>query len=463
MHFRQYIKMSIVILILSCKDDEFSYASLIEENEQYGGGIATTFDQSENAFGQLSTELISRNSEFVVGNSFFRRNWVTEPSSTVDLDGLGPLFNARSCGACHFKDGRAAPPITREEKPLGLLFRLGRPSAIEWVQLPDNSYGNQFQPNALFGLKSEGDVIVDYIEQNGEYPDGSTYSLRKPIYTFENLNYGGMQGDTKASPRIAPQMIGLGMLEAIPEASILALVDESDSDGDGISGRANYVNEKESNQLVLGRFGWKANEPSIRQQVAGAFRGDIGITSSIFPNEVCTSAQQDCYDFNYQDDIELTDRILDRVTFYSRALSVPIRRDWDSEVVLKGKMLFNNIQCKSCHIPKFETGVFDPIPEYGNQVIRPYTDLLLHDMGDGLADNIGDHRANGKEWKTPPLWGLGMLPVVNNHTFLLHDGRARNFEEAILWHGGEAENSKNEFMHLDKSSRDAIISFLESL
>lgn len=467
---KSFLNTTVFIFLMAgfvaCKtsmEEEFSYDQFYEEGEEFGGGIATQFDESENAFGNLPSVLIARNREFVVGNSFFRRNWVTEPSSTSSLDGLGPLFNARSCGNCHTRDGRGAPPLTPDEEPIALLFKLRKSSGIQWEQLPDPVYGDQFNPFSILSLTAEGSVSVAYEEQAGTYPDGSTYSLRKPVNTFSNLNYGPFDAAVKISPRIAPHLIGLGLLEAIAEEDILANSDEFDSDQDGISGRANYVWDIVSDQEVIGRFGWKANQPNVKQQVAAAFVGDIGITSSLFPDESCGDSQQACEDAIFVDDIELSEDLLDQVSFYAQALAIPRRRDWEAEEVLKGKNLFNTIQCGACHTPKFITGSFDDIPEYEGQTIRPYTDLLLHDMGEGLADGAEHFRASGSEWRTPPLWGLGMVSVVNDHTFLLHDGRARNFEEAILWHGGEAEESKQSFMALEKEEREAIIAFLNSL
>ena len=265
------------------------------------------------------------------------------------------------------------------------------------------------------------------------------------------------------SPRIAPHMVGLGLLEAISEQTLLGLSDETDEDGDGISGRLNYVRNVETGNLEVGRFGWKANQPTVRQQVAGAFKGDIGITSSLFPDEPCAPGQTDCQQTETGGAPELSESILDRVTLYSSTLAVPKRRNWEEEVVLQGKALFNTIGCAKCHTPFFETGTHPDFPEFSDMPIRPYSDLLLHDMGQGLADNRPDGLASGTEWRTPPLWGIGLIKVVNDHTFLLHDGRARNMEEAILWHGGEADEVKTAFMELNLTERNSIISFLESL
>ena len=458
--------LALIPVFVSCSDSDepFDDTQSLEKNEEFGAGPATVFDESENAFGQLSPNLDpAYNRQFVVGNSIFRRSWVTAPSSTEDLDGLGPLFNARSCGACHFKDGRGAPPLTPAEEPVALLFRFSKPGPVEWEQLPDSQYGHQFNPNAILGLLSEGSVSVSYQEVSGRYADGTPYRLRDPLYTFTTLNHGALDPDTEVSPRIAPHLVGLGLLEAIPEETLLQWADESDADGDGISGRPNYVLDVATGQRVIGRFGWKANQPSVRQQIASAFVGDIGITSSLFPDERCGDTQADCQENVYSEEVELREDILDRITLYSSTLAVPKRRDWDRVEVLRGKTLFDQLQCSGCHQPKVTTGTYPDIPEYENQRIRPYTDLLLHDMGEGLADHAPDGYANGQEWRTPPLWGIGMFPVVNGHTFYLHDGRARTLEEAVLWHGGEAQNSKEAFTQLHEAERQALIYFLESL
>ncbi len=436
-----------------------------EEGEQFSGGDATISDESVNAFGHAAPNLTGdKDLQFVTGNSFFKRNWVTAPASTEDLDGLGPLFNARSCSSCHDLDGRGAPPLSPDEQPVSLLFRLSKPSPdIAWETIPDEHYGEQLNTLAILGIKPEGDVSVSYQEISGTYADGETYSLRKPNYAFKNLKYGAFSHDMMVSPRIAPQMIGLGLLEAIDEATLQSFADPDDANGDGISGRINYVEDRITQKKSIGRLGWKANQPSVRQQIASAFRGDIGITSSLFPEQPCASQDEDCLQSISGGEPELTEDILDRVTLYSETLAVPIRRNWNDAVVLQGKSLFNQSGCTSCHIATIKTGIHPDYPEFSDQTIHPYTDLLLHDMGEGLADGRPDGEASGTEWKTPPLWGIGLMHVVSGHTFLLHDGRARNMEEAILWHGGEAQKSQQAFVNMSKTEREAVLKFLESL
>jgi CxxC motif-containing protein (DUF1111 family) len=422
-----------------------------------------------NAFGQPIPGL-EREQEllFFVGNSFFNQNWVAAPASTTARDGLGPLFNARSCASCHFKDGRGRPPEFDGESPTGLLIRLGLPGQdIYGGRLPEPMYGFQFQDQAVEGVAKEGDLRISYEELVDAYSDGTSYTLRKPRYHLENLAYGEMSSEVRLSARVANQMIGLGLLEAIKEDDLFALADPTDHNNDGISGRPNWVWDIQNTQMYLGRFGWKAEQPSILQQVAGAFSGDIGITSDIMVHDHCTLLQQECLQApngtNTQGEAEIPADDFLKVVLYSSSLAVPAQRDFDSPEVLQGETLFAQVDCTACHTESYTTGIHPSIPALSHQTIRPYTDLLLHDMGDELADGLHDFQATGSEWRTPPLWGIGLFSTVNKHTYYLHDGRARNLEEAILWHGGEAQTSKEKYTNLTKQARDALLAFLNSL
>lgn len=455
------------IFFISCSSDNEnnSYELLAEENEQYSGGTnGTVFNISQEAFGFFSNHLTAeQQSDFGIGNSFFRQSWVSAPATTTARDGLGPFYNAISCSSCHFKDGRGRPPMFEGELGTGLLLRLNLPqNDVHGGYLPEPVYGNQLQDVAISGQNKQGDYSIAYEYLYETYSDGTQVELRKPIYTIQNLGYGTLSASVQVSPRIANQMIGMGLLEAIPETTLLSFQDISDANGDGISGKANYVFDIVSQTTKMGRFGWKANQPNVKQQVAGAFSGDIGITSSIFPNENLPTGFDGSIIPNGGIP-EITDETLEKVVLYSSSLSVPARRNYQNQNVLKGKQLFNEIQCTKCHIPKITTSNTYYIEAFRNQVIRPYTDLLLHDMGTDLADNAPDYLATGNEWRTPPLWGIGLIPTVNNHTYLLHDGRARNVEEAILWHGGEAINAKNNFKNLSQSDRQNVIDFINSL
>ncbi len=439
--------------------------SSYEPGEELAGGDTTVFDRGRNAYALAARNLKGeRRDRFFVGNALFNRNWVTAPASTTGIDGLGPTFNASSCSSCHFKDGRGAPPAAPGEPFLGLLLRLSIPGQdAHGGPLDEPAYGGQLNHRAILGVPAEGNATVAYEEIPGAYADGTPYSLRRPTYRLDGLAFGPIDPGVLISPRTAPFMIGLGLLEAVDEAAILALADEHDADGDGISGRPNEVWDPKHQRTRLGRFGWKANQAGLEQQNAGAFLGDLGITSPLHPAESCPPAQTACAAAPTGGAPELDQEKLDEVTYYSRLLAVPARRDYEAPEVLRGKALFRDAGCAACHVPELHTASLDGFPELEGQTIRPFTDLLLHDLGDGLADGRPDFLADGREWRTPPLWGLGLVGVVNDHTLLLHDGRARGFAEAILWHGGEAEPAREAFRTLDAGDRAALIRFLESL
>ncbi len=462
---KQLKSVFFILIIYSCQKDDTVYVPVLmaEENEALSGGATTVFDVSENAFGFQASNLEGDDALFFfTGNSLFNQNWVTAPASTTARDGLGPYFNAKSCSSCHFKDGRGRAPDYDGEINHGLLLRLSvAGTQSTGANNTEPTYGGQLQDQSILDTDTEGRFKVNYETTTVAYADGTTRNLRVPSYELVDLSYGPIDSAVEISPRVANQMIGLGLLEAIPESTLLSLADVDDVDGNGISGKPNYVWDIESQSTKIGRFGWKANQPNLRQQVAGAFSGDMGITSSLFPDENCPTGVN-CDDFANGGSPEIIDENLDKVALYSSTLAVPGRRDVDDQNILQGKALFNAIECVACHVPKLETGSH-PIPALANQTIRPYTDLLLHDMGAGLADNSNDFNATGTEWRTPPLWGIGLIETVNGHSNLLHDGRARNIEEAILWHGGEALNSKNAFMNLNSNDREKILNFIKSL
>ncbi|CAN5857822.1 di-heme oxidoredictase family protein [soil metagenome] len=367
------------------------------------GGAATVFDATPNAFAQPVPGLEREHQLlFFVGNSFFNQNWVTAPASTTARDGLGPLFNARSCAGCHFKDGRGRPPAFDGEAPTGLLIRLGLLERdIHGSRLPDPNYGLQFQDQAIEGVPKEGDLRITFEEVVGTYPDGTPYNLQRPTYQLDNLAYGDLHPETALSPRVANQMVGLGLVEAIPEADLLAAADPTDVDGDGISGRPNWVWDVQNNRMSVGRFGWKAEQPSVLQQVAAAFSGDIGVTSDVFAEEGCAVAQVECLGTvnggNAAGEPEIPADDFLKVALYASSLAVPAQRDFDAPEVLDGAQLFIESGCTGCHSERHTTGVHPTIPALSRQTIRPYTDLLLHDMGDGLADDLNDFQATGSE------------------------------------------------------------------
>ena len=426
------------------------------------GGDTTAFTAGSNAFELSARNLTNEDRRtFEIGDSFFTQNWVAAPASTQARDGLGPTFNAQSCSSCHAHDGRARPPSGDDDPVRGLLLRLSVPGADGPAAEP--VYGGQLQDRAIIGVEVEGRIGIEYEEVPGSYPDGTAFSLRRPTYTILDPAFGPAEPKVQISPRIAPAVMGMGLLEAIPEERIRELADPEDADGDGISGRTNEVWDIRLGENALGRFGWKANEPTVEQQAAGAFRGDIGITSSLFPDENCTDTQRACATAINGGSPEVPDERLRKVAFYVQTLAVPAMRDFEEPEVERGARLFVKADCSACHTPRHVTDDSHPVEPLRNQVIFPYTDLLLHDMGEGLADNRPDGLATGSEWRTPPLWGIGLVETVNGHTMFLHDGRARSLEEAVLWHGGEALESRNRFMEMPKSDRDALLRFLRSL
>ncbi len=445
--------------------------SAFDPQERFSGGSATVNKFDANAFSLPSANLApTRRLDFSVGNSFFRSPWVIAPATTTSRDGLGPLFNTNACQNCHIKDGRGHPPALGAVNAVSMLVRLSIPSTAADAGLltrkgitPEPTYGGQLQDMAIPGVVPEGRVRMTYTPMPVTFADGSVVELQQPDLKITDLGYGPMHADVLLSARIAPPMIGLGLLEAIAEKDILANEDPDDRNGDGIRGRANRVWSHEAQQMAVGRFGWKAGQPSMRQQNADAFFNDMGLSTPLLSGSACTDLQTDCLAAPHGGAPEVNEKIEAQVLFYSRNLAVPARRNADSPEVLKGKQLFHQANCQGCHAPRFVTAKEAAEPELAAQVIFPYTDLLLHDMGDGLADHRPEFQASGRDWRTPPLWGIGLTEAVNGHTRFLHDGRARNLMEAVLWHSGEAETAKQQVLKFSQFERQALLTFLNSL
>lgn len=454
--------------------------SVPQRFEDLSAGAATVRVRNDaDAFSQPSGNLsFEQELDFKVGNGLFKKIWVSSPSSTLASDGLGPLYNARSCQRCHIKDGRGHAPNGPDDNAVSMFLRISIPGTPEGghaeiedyiATLPDPNYGGQMQDFALAGHPAEYRLDITYKEIPVELSDGESASLRRPVYEAADLGYGPLHPDAMLSPRVAPQMIGLGLLEAIPVEDLLAKADPEDADGDGISGRANIVWSLEYDAPMMGRFGHKAGMPTIMEQSAAAFAGDIGISSPLYPAPQgdCTDGQVQCVQAPHGDkdarEFEIDQQGMDLVASYSRNLGVPGRRDVDDPQVLRGKEVFHATGCAACHTPAHVTHRMEDRPEHSFQLIWPYTDLLLHDMGEGLADNRPEARATGQEWRTPPLWGVGLTERVSGHTQFLHDGRARTLLEAILWHGGEAQPARDTVVSMPKDDRAALIRFLESL
>ncbi|HEY9228450.1 MAG TPA: di-heme oxidoredictase family protein [Gemmatimonadaceae bacterium] len=416
------------------------------------GGATTVFDVSAEAFEQPAPNLDAAGlARHDAGDEGFGEVFVAKT-------GLGPLFNNSSCEACHVGDGRGRPPLPGESFQT-MLFRASIPGTDpHGGPNPAGLFGGQLQLEAVAGYFPEASARVTYDDSSGRFDDGTRYTLRVPKYSFRGL-IGALPSNLLTSPRVAPVNFGLGLLEAIPEATIRAHADPNDSDRDGISGRVNIVYDETIRDYIVGRFGWKANVGTLLHQAAGAYNGDMGVTTSFFPNENCEGAFPGCRDHAP----EVDNKTVADVAFYTQTLGVPARRDIDDPQTRRGESLFRTIGCDGCHLPTVTTGVLAGVPAVSNQRIHPYTDLLLHDMGDALADNRPDFRATGREYRTPPLWGIGLVGVVNGHTFFMHDGRARNLQEAVLWHGGEGRNSRERFKSLAADDRKALIAFLNSL
>lgn len=422
------------------------------------GGAATVGDTSPNAFGFPAPTLDwKERRRFLVGNSFFKQNWIEAPASASERDGLGPLFNARSCSACHLRDGRSAPPAPTDRDRHGLLLRIG-------VRQPDGPdrphpvYGSQVQDVAIRGAAPEGRTVIRHEPLRGAFDDGTPYELLQPRYALEDLGYGALGDGVALGPRIAPPLIGLGLLEAVPAKVLEALADPDDRDGDGISGRVHYL---DPDRTTVGRFGWKATQATVADQVAAAFVHDMGITSELQPVEPLTDAQRELRAESGAR-AEIRAETFDKVVFYTAMLAVPAERGLEDDRVRRGREVFDSVGCVACHVPTLQTGVSAHHPSYASQTIAPFSDLLLHDMGPGLADDKRDGRAAPAEWRTPPLWGIGLTETVSGVARYLHDGRARSLTEAILWHGGEARGARERFTAASQLDREALLAFLRS-
>jgi len=421
--------------------------------------------------------------DFLVGKAVFEKIWVFAPSSTTASDGLGPLYNARSCVRCHKGNGRGIIEGNKSSSP-ALFLRLSIPPSTNEHQvlltsgkagfIPEPTYGKQLQTFAYPGGQAEGKLDVNYSSIKVTLNGGETLEIQKPDYIIKQLGYGPVHQDLLFSPRIAPPIIGLGLLEAIDEKDILKLADPEDLNNDGISGKANIVWDEKYKTSKLGRFGWKAGTPSLEQQNNAALSGDLGISSWMFPQHAgeCTEKQSECQQQKHgnvrrdkpgQNMLEASKTMTDLLLYYTRNVALPPARKIDDIDRIKGKALFYQADCQNCHQPNFVTSQITDQANLSNQTIWPYSDLLLHDMGKGLADNRPEFLADGQEWRTPPLWGIGLTKTVSGDTFYLHDGRARSLLEAILWHGGEADASKQKVINMHNEQRQQLIYFLESI
>ena len=438
------------------------------------GGETSNQVENKNSF-----SLSSRNLEehmrinFLVGNALFERMWEDSSiSKNIAKDGLGPFFSARSCESCHINDGRGHIPLTNKEDKISVVIQISQniEQSNDYIKnIDDDTYGGQISEFAVKDVLKEADIIIDYKYSLEMYEDGRVVELRRPIIKIDNLNYGEFNESTTFSARIAQPMIGLGLIEHISDQSLLMNEDIDDTNKDGISGKANKVWDIQKEKLAIGRFGWKSAQPSVYQQTADAFYHDMGLSNKLYSNPFnCTSKQEECTkaisgNSEEYDDLEVSSDQLDLVTFYSSQLGVPARRSINAENVKKGKEIFFALNCNSCHVESFTTGDTGSHANLNNQIIYPYSDFLLHDMGESLSDGVSEFLAQGSEWRTPPLWGIGLTNTVSEEYGYLHDGRARTIEEAILWHGGEANEIIQNYKKLKKSEVNQLLSFINSL
>jgi CxxC motif-containing protein (DUF1111 family) len=429
-------------------------------DERLSGGAATVFDASSSAFSNPIEGLSDRDlSVHLSGDATFGQTFVAPPS--IIFTGLGPIYNNISCVNCHRNDGEGIPTVGSSNS--GLLMRISLPNVVDQYggQVAVPGFGLQIQDQALLGVQPEAKTIINYTNVTVNYPDGNSVTLRQPTYTVQN-SYIPIPAGCVYSPRLAPPLIGMGLLGAIDESTILSFVDANDANGDGITGKANYVYDIYTKKIQLGRFGLKANTASLLTQVATAYQQDMGVTSYVQPQE-SAFGQTQMDNVSGDIPIELVDSLLNYVTYYVKSLAVPARRNVKDPTVQRGEYLFSQINCSGCHKQTVTTGIDLSLPQISNQRIHPYTDMLLHDMGTGLADNRPDYLATGNDWRTPALWGIGLLPIANGTPYYLHDGRARTVEEAILWHGGEAQRSRDSFTQLSFTDRNALLTFINSL
>ena len=430
-------------------------------DKRLSAGSATVFDVSSVAFESPIPTLVGADFEkFLAGDAAFEATFVTPPADVNP--GVGSVYNHTSCVGCHVRDGRGAPSFGTEPPFTGsLLMRVslsGTDPDVPNGPMPVPGFGVQIQDRASFGVAPEGRVLVTGFDEVVTLADGETVVLRVPAYDIVDT-YMPLPAGVLTSPRIAPPVFGRGLLEAIPEGEILSRADPGDADGDGISGKPNYAYNARSGRVELGRFGWKANNPTVLQQSAGAYNQDMGVTSTYFPVESMFGQSQ--HD-GLLDDPELPAETLEVTTFYVQTLGVPARRDVDDPDVLRGEALFESAGCADCHTPIMRTGNHS-IAAISNIVIQPFSDLLLHDMGPGLADGRPDFDATGDEWRTPPLWGIGLTETVGGVAAYLHDGRASTLLEAIFFHGGEAQTARDSVVAMVRQDRDALVLFLRSL
>lgn len=443
--FYRYLLPAGLLALAGCDN-----SNVPEGEAPLAGGNTTIINRTSSAFENPAPNLSEKDLEHhLEGDVAFEAAFVSAPGDVNP--GLGPTFNNSACVACHIKNGRGLPVIGKGPLRTQLLVRVSLSSGEGGEPggpIPVPLLGNQLQDHAVYGDSPEVDIELEWVEEEGSYGDGTPYQLRRPELTITLPNGELLPSGVMTSLRLPPPMMGLGLLEAVAEETILAAADPDDEDGDGISGRPNRVWDSESGTVQLGRFSWKANVSTLKRQAAGAYASDMGVSNPLVDKGEPVP--------------DIDDELLTATAFYTQTLAVPRRAGYNDLKVVEGEALFEEIGCASCHLTTLTTGDHE-ISALRDQVIHPYTDLLLHDMGEELADNRPDFEASGTEWRTPPLWAIGLTETVLGTATFLHDGRARTLEEAILWHGGEAEVSREGFRTMVAADRDALILFLISL
>jgi CxxC motif-containing protein (DUF1111 family) len=442
------------------------------EEADLSADVFTVDRADQQAYSEPASVLDARQRQtFLVGRNVFHRQWASIVSLNGDW-GLGPTFVADRCSACHVHAGRGAPPAPGEQL-LSLLVRISIPGTdAHGGPMPHPAYGDQLQNRSLDGshvdlayagapVPPEAALYLDWETHVVPLGDGEAVELRSPKLRIEQLNFGALGADTMTSLRMASPVFGLGLLEAVAESTLLEVARAQKTQG--YDGRLNYVWDPASGSRRPGRFGWKANQPSIRMQVATAAIGDMGLSSRYFPNQNCPPVQAICARHLPGNFPEIINYEIDALELWMHGLAVPARRNMRDPQVLRGEALFSQARCAVCHVPQMKTGAFAPMKQLSHRTFRAYTDLLLHDMGEGLADGRPEFLAGPRDWRTAPLWGLGLAQVVSGSTALLHDGRARNVTEAILWHGGEALPAREAFRMMRRDEREALVRFVESI
>jgi CxxC motif-containing protein (DUF1111 family) len=375
-----------------------------------------------------------------LGHAVFNTQWVPAgTANAVRRDGLGPLFNASACDACHNEGAHGRGPTGDGTAPIALVVQLQmRPQGRAQSFSGDVLYGHTLNTAAIDGFSAEGRIVIHYEELSGAYPDGAMWHLRAPRYQLTDLTRGPLAARTVIQPRLAPALFGVGLLEAVPG-------------------------------VPAGRFGWQGESTSVRDQTTKAFARDMGLTTSDRPFDDCTSAEPECLAAANGGTPEVSDELLDAVVEFQRTLAVPEPPPTPATVRPSATVrraagrLFADVGCAACHRPLLPVNLPRVLGSTGRTRIAPYTDLVLHDLGPRLADRDASGRIVPSRWRTAPLWGMAYRLEFERDPTFLHDGRARSIEEAILWHDGEAEPARRKFTHLTPRRRAQLLRWIGML